>query len=211
MMLPSILSMPIDPPGGLSRRRFLIGTTAFAGVVLAGCATPPPPEPAIPEIRFLSKPPFRLKAAVVDIVDEVPPAAPGPEWGNVFPTLPRTAMGNWARDRLVADPLAANMARFRITESAIQHTLGEKVKGVFKPDRREKFLIRVAADLEIRQPDGLVLRSVTGKSWGEESILVDEDPTARKKAIDGLVRRVMTEFDREMEAAIRANMADLLI
>ncbi len=125
------------------------------------------------------------------------------------PTVLRTAMRNWGQDRLVADPLAVNIARYRITEAAIEHSLGEKVKGVFKPDRREKFLIRVAADLEIHQGDDTLIRSVSAKSWGEESILVDEKPHARRLAIDSLVRRVMAGFDREKETAIRANMADL--
>ncbi len=197
-------------PSSLQRRRVLFA--ALAAAVLAavgGCATDAQTPPPIPEIRFLSEPPIRLKASAIDIVDDTLSATSALEWGNIFRTLPRAAMRNWARDRLVADPLATETALFRITEAAIEYSAGDKVKGVFKPDRREKFLIRVAANLDIRRADGSLAKTISGKAWGAESILVDEEPAARKLAIDGLVRRVMADFDREMTASIRANMADL--
>lgn len=206
MTLRSTISMQTN----MRRRRVLAGGMGLAAAaVLASCTSGPPPAPAIPEIRFLDKPPFRLKASAVEIVDEAPAAPSSPEWENIFPTLPRNAMRNWGQDRLVSEPSAVNIARYRISEASIEYSPGEKAKGLFAPDRWEKFLIRVAADLEIRLADGNPIRSVSGKSWGEESILADADPFDRKLAIDGLVRRVMADFDREMEAAIRANMADL--
>lgn len=202
----SMISMRND----LRRRQVLAGGLGLAAAaVLAGCAIEAPPAAEIPEIRFLDKAPFRLKASTVEIVDEAPLAAGSPEWDNIFPTLPHKAMRNWGQDRLVAEPSAVNIARYRISEASIEYSPGEKVKGVFVPDRREKFLVRVAADLEVRLADGNLMRAVSGKSWGEESILADANPADRKLAVDGLVRRVMADFDREMETAIRANMADL--
>ena len=203
---PSTLNRMSNP----SRRLVLAGGLGLAATIaLASCANEQPAALNLPEIRFQDKAPFRLKASAVKIVDDAAVAAGSPEWANIFPTLPRKAMRNWGQDRLVADPAAANIARYRISEASIEHSLGEKAKGMFKAARQEKFMIRVAGDLEIRQPDGILIRAVSGKSWGEQSVPVDAKPADRKLAIDSLVRRVMAGFDREMETAIRANMADL--
>lgn len=194
----------------LKRRRLLAAGLAVGSLaLLAGCAGEPSSRPEIPEIRFLSTPPISLRVPQIAIVDEAPPDPPGPAWANVFPTMPRAAMRNWASDRLAADPSATGSAAFRITEASVEYKAGEPVKGLFAPERRESFLIRVAADLEVRRADGSLEKTAVGKAWGQESFPVDQEPYARRLALDALVRRVMADFDREMEQAIRANMADL--
>jgi hypothetical protein len=198
-------------PNNWSRRQVLAGAAAFAGLAaVSGCASPPPPAPAIPEIRFNDAPPIRLDVAAIDITDEAPSAPASPDWGNVFPTLPRTAMRNWGEDRLAAEPSATGLARFRIVEALVSHRMGEPVKGVFKAPRRETFTVRVAGVLDVPREAGKPAGTASANAWGEESLEVDTEPYARKQALDGLVRRVMADFDREMERAIRANMADLL-
>ena len=194
----------------ISRRRF-IATGLAAGSVLAigACASPPPPNPPITEIRFQAKAPIELPAASISIRDDTAPPPPSPDWSNVFPTLPKTAMHTWGEDRLAAGRTTDGSAVYRITEAAIEHDPGKPVKGVLDPKRRETFIVRVAAVLEIRRADDTVAGTSTGQAWGQDSIQVDEEPYARRKAIDDLVRRVMAEFDREMERVIRANMAKL--
>ena len=198
-------------PNSWSRRQVLAGVAAFGGLaIVSGCASPPPARPAIPAIRFNDAPPIRLNVAIIDIADEAPPAAATPDWGNVFATLPRTAMRNWGEDRLAAEPAATGEARFRIVEALVSHRMGEPVKGVFKAPRRETFMVRVAGKLDVPPEEGKPAGTASANAWGEESLEVDTEPYVRTQALDGLVRRVMAEFDREMEQAIRANMAELL-
>ena len=202
-------------PARLTRRQAVLGGAAFAGLAAASaCSTPPPSEPAIPAIRFDAAPPIRLNVGAIGISDETPAPPASPDWGKVFATLPRDAMRNWGEDRLAPAPVpaggAAGTARFRIAEALVQHQPGEAVKGVFKAPRRETFTVRVAGVLEVPPQDGRAGGTASANAWGQESLEADTAPYARKLALDGLVRRVMAEFDREMERAVRANMAELL-
>jgi hypothetical protein len=195
----------------ISRRRFLgVAGAGVAATAMASCASPEP-DTKVAEIRFQDRPPLRLKASVVDVVNEAPPAPTEMNWANVFPTMPSVAMRNWGEDRLVAAGTPPGIARYCVTSALITHTIGEQASGLFAEGRRETFRIDVAAVLDVRRDAGGASRSVSATAWGEESIPVDEDPWQRRFFINGLVKRVMADFDRQMEGAIRANMADLLI
>ena len=114
---------------------------------------------------------------------------------------------------MVATKSSTDVARFRIAESQLTRTVEDKPSGLgnlFDSAPRETFTVRVAAHLEVRRSDGSLVQAVTGKAWGEESFATDLELPARRIGVNELVKRVMGEFDHELAAAIRANMANLV-
>ena len=200
-----------------SRRSVLIGGLSLAsvglgGVGLVGCASNTPIQ-QVPEIRFQDEEPLRIAVDVVDIMDETAPEASSPEARGAFPTPPHKAMRNWGEDRLEAEPLGSGVARYRITQASVARELGDRPSGtdrLFGAEQRQTFTVRVAAELEVRRNDGGLVNAVSANSWGQESFAADADRFDLQRATDAFMRRVMADFDREMEAAIRANIANLL-
>jgi len=122
-------------------------------------------------------------------------------------------MRNWGEDRLEAEPLGSGVARYRITQASVARELGDKPSGtdrLFGAEQRQTFTVRVAAELEVRRNDAGLVNAVSANSWGQESFAADADRFDLQRATDAFMRRVMADFDREMEAAIRANIANLL-
>jgi hypothetical protein len=197
-------------PINRSRRVFVAGALSIPLVtLLAQCA--PKPVMHIDEIRFTGMPKLPIAVDVIDIVDETPSASPGSDYSGVMATPPRTALRNWAQDRLQATKTREGVGRFRIAEALVQHSTEANksgVSGLFSKTPQETFTIRVAAHFEIRRNDGSLVKVVTAKAWGEESFPTDLELPDRRRAVNDLVVRIMKDFDREMESSIRANMPD---
>jgi hypothetical protein len=194
------------------RRFVLLSGALLAGGLLANCTTRPVPA-TIPEIRFQGTPPLRLRVAAIDVLDETPAANAGPDFSGVLTTSPEQAMRNWAEDRLAATKTASEIARYRIVQSDVMRKVEDKLSGIknlFKGAPLETFTIGVAAHLDVLNANGGLIKTVSGKAWGEQSFPLDLELPERKKGVNALVLRVMTDFDREMDAAIRANMVDFL-
>ena len=178
----------------------------------AGCA--PHREPTrLPQIAFASDQPLVLNVASVDVVSAFQESDQPPRVERRFPTPPETALRRWPADRLRAGGRTGS-ARFTITDAAVSRTELQTtpgLRGVFTREQAERYDAAAAATLEILDDYGNRLAMVETRA--ERTRTVSE--SARRDEIDRIrftmIDTLMTEFDREMEKAVRQHLIGWLL
>ncbi len=193
-------------PGKLHRH-----VIVAALLILTGCAAEVPVQ-SFPQITFRHLQPLDLR--VVDIkVDQVPPAPAPNDVTAGLPASPALALTQWARDRLRLAGSTRATARFTILAARVlQKDL--KVDGgltaVFKKQVDQRFEGLVEAEVEIRDERGI--RRAMARAKAERVITVREDDTIadRHRKLFEMTEKMMADFDKEMEKAIRRHFAECL-
>ena len=183
-------------------------------LILTGCAAEVPVQ-SFPQITFRHLQPLDLR--VVDIrVDEALPAPAADAADNVtagLPASPGRALSQWARDRLRVAGSTRATARFTILAARVLRK-DLKVEGglaaVFRKQVDRRFDGLVEAEIEIIDERGV--RRATARAKAERVITVREDDTIadRRQKLFEMTEKMMADFDREMEKAIRRHFAEWL-
>ncbi len=180
-------------------------------LILTGCAAEVPVQ-SFPQITFRHLQPLDLR--VVDIrVDEDLPAPTANDVTAGLPASPGRALSQWARDRLRLAGSTRATARFTILAARVLRT-DLKVEGglaaVFKKQVDQRFDGLVEAEIEILDERGI--RRATAQAKAERVITVREDDTIanRRQKLFEMTEKMMADFDREMEKAIRRHFAEWL-
>ncbi len=183
-------------------------------LILTGCAAEVPVQ-SFPQITFRHLQPLDLR--VVDIrVDEDLPAPAANAADNVtagLPASPGRALSQWARDRLRVAGSTRATARFTILAARVLRKDLEVEGGlaaVFKKQVDQRFDGLVEAEIEILDERGI--RRATAQAKAERVITVREDDTIadRRQKLFEMTEKMMADFDREMEKAIRRHFAEWL-
>lgn len=185
--------------------RLLIVAIACLGF-LAGCETPPPP-PTFAEIRFTGLPPLALDVATIEIRSEFQPQFRPPYVEHVFPVSPQRAVETWARDRLRSVGRQGT-ARFTLLDASVVETELPRtggIKGEFTTQVAERYDASLAARLEILDAHGFPVRTANVKVVRSQSVLEGLTPNQRDQSWYDMTRALMTDFNQQMEAEIRAN------
>jgi hypothetical protein len=183
-------------------------------MVLAGCQSSPPPVPQFDDIRFLNKTPIRIEAAAIDLRDEYKPSFQPPQVEHIFPVTPARAMGNWARDRLLAtDPSSPRRVRVTILEAGVKETHLKKTEGLqasFTTQQSERYDATASMRVDLVDARGFAERTVTGRAERTRSVPEDITPNDRDKMFYELTKQVMEDLDAELDRQIRANFVPYL-
>ena len=194
------------------RRTLLGGGLALAA--LAGCRDAPP-SMHFAELTYAHRPPFRVDAARLEIVDEfVAPLAP-PHVEHLAPAQPAIVLRRWATDRVVPAGSPERIARFvirdaRITETALPRPGG--LRGQVTTNPSERYECSLAAALEMRSQRGN-FREGFAEARATRARTVTDDITLaeRDRALYELVEQTMIDFDAEIERQIRSAMPLFLL
>lgn len=187
---------------------------AAALLILTGCAAEVPVQ-SFPQITFRHLQPLDLR--VVDIrVDEALPAPAADAANDVtagLPASPARALSQWARDRLRLAGSTRATARFTILAARVLRKDLEVEGGlaaVFKKQVDRRFDGLVEAEIEILDERGI--RRATARAKAERVITVREDDTIadRRQKLFEMTEKMMADFDREMEKAIRRHLVEWL-
>ncbi len=189
-------------------RRALIAVLATVPLLIAGCATPPPERPRL-DLRFTQAPPMVLSVDGVRVESAyVPPMAP-PNVDHEFPVPPLKAVETWTEDRLRGVGGVVGAVMVVEDASAWRESLptDRGFTGLFKQEQSDRWHVRIAARLEIRDARGRVLaqtHAVVGRSVStpENITLNDRDLVWYRLTSDA-----MGDFDDLMDRDIRRHMA----
>ena len=180
-------------------------------LILNGCAAEVPVQ-SFPQITFRHLQPLDLR--VVDIrVDEDLPAPAADNVTAGLPASPGRALSQWARDRLRVAGSTRATARFTVLAARVLRKDLEVEGGlaaVFRKQVDRRFDGLVEAEIEIIDERGV--RRATARAKAERVITVREDDTIadRRQKLFEMTERMMADFDREMEKAIRRHFVEWL-
>ena len=141
---------------------------------------------------------------------------PAPAANNItasLPASPALALSQWAQDRLRLAGSTRATARFTILAAQVLRK-NLKVEGgltaVFKKQVDQQFDGLVEAKLEILDERGI--RRAMARAKTERVITVREDDTIadRRQMLFEMTEKMMADFDKEMEKAVRRHFMEWL-
>ncbi len=181
------------------------------GLAVAGCANHPagPRAPVAGE----AKPPLVFRLGGVEIVDETGGGAPAANLDDALSVPPQQALRNWAATRLHGQGGRPGILRFHMTAAEAVRTplVGTPgIKGWFTRDQAERVGITFAGRLEARRNDDSLIASATARAGAHRTFAEKTGPAERRAGLEALQATALAEFDREMEARIREDMAGVL-
>ncbi|MCW8086014.1 hypothetical protein [Sabulicella glaciei] len=183
------------------RRRVLL-----LALPAAACASPPPPRVEGPPIGYGHLTQLRLDVSSVEIDGRDPLPGPG-DLGRELSPSAVDAVRIMGRDRLSAFG-TENRAVFSVPRAQITRDR-QGGGGVFSGGPTERLEARLAARLEIQDPNGRRL----GFAEAETSRVrtgVDSNPAARRAAAESLLRQAMFDLNTEFEFQIRRTLRPYL-
>lgn len=187
----------------------MLGIFVFA---TAGCAPGREPAP-LPQIAFASDRPLVLNVAQVEVVSAFQASDQPPRVEQRFPTPPETALKRWPADRLRAGGRTGT-ARFTITDAAVSRTELQTTPGLrgrFTREQDERYDAAAAATLEILDDYGNRLAFVQARAERARSVSESARRDERDRIRFTMIDTLMTEFDREMEKAVRQHLIGWLL
>lgn len=206
----------------ISRRRWLgraglggaAAIAAFAGLGLAGCATPPAGN-RFPQLTYAHFGQFRLAVARIDVVSNYKSPFKPPNIEQDMPVVPEQAMRRWAADRLVATGARGQYAQFIIEDASVVDVKLPKtpgLRGVFTTDQSDRYDASFAAKLIIAPEPGYY-RHGEASGWAKRSRTIAEDITLndRDQVRFELVEATMNDLNGQLDRQIRANLQQFLV
>lgn len=196
----------------IGQRFTLAFTLAFAvtvAVVLAGCATPPPPRQVLPEITFVHEPVLTFQAQTVDVVQEYKPTFAAPQIEHLIAQPPARVAERLVRDRFRLDTAAPNSLRVIVREASVTEqdlTKTPGLRGSFTTDQVARFEVAVAVAVELRDQRGFRVGEASASAKRSNTLSEKATLNDRDRLIHDLVRETMTDLDRELERNLRAYM-----
>jgi hypothetical protein len=192
-------------------KRFALGFSLIGLLVLAGCASPPPP-PAYPPLQFTdTQNNLAFNVARIEVVDDYVPPMSAPHVETQAPLAPATAVRQWASERLVAagqsGVLRVHILDASIIEIPLQTSSGVEGMVTNEADRRYQGTLRVRLEY---QP-GYGTNSFAEAS-STRSIAVSKRSSVndRNQQLYDLSAGLMGDVDRALQQFVRNSMTNAL-
>lgn len=138
------------------------------------------------------------------------------EDGSIQSSLPfnlgRMVM-NWPDDRIQTagtnDMLRYSVTEASVTSNTLKTTKG--IKGVFTDDQSDKIDLKVAAKLELLDPNGMQKGEVTAMAERSRTLSESMSVAEREQAVYDATTALLMDLDREMERQINNNLGRFLL
>ncbi len=189
----------------------IIALLAALCLLIAGC-TPAPQPLNYPDINYRSAPPFRIDAAVVEVVEAYVPPLKAPHVEQNAPVAPSTLMRRWAEQRLEATGVRGRV-RATIRDARIVETLlatNQTVEDSFTNEQSARFEGRVAMTVELVDATGLPTASVEGEATRTRSLPENATLREREEVLFQMSEDLVNDLDKVLEANIRQHFAPYL-
>ncbi len=180
--------------------------TLLLPAALAACAEPPAPQPTAPPIAYEFLPRLRLDVADVQVENRAPPAGLTDLGAQLRPS-PADAVQIMGRDRLAANG-TSGVARFIVTRAAMLREAAPRQGGMFSGDSGERLTCLLACRLEVSAEDG---RQGFADAEVRRTAPSENNPAARLRTAENLLRRASFELNAEFEFRVRQSLRALLV
>ncbi len=187
---------------------------ASAGFVLGACTRSIAPPAQFPEITFTHKPPLTLLVQRIEVVETYRSPKTPPHVEHRFPTTPAQGLRRWVQDRLRAEGSGVAVARFEILDAGVTETKLARaggIPGVFKDEQSERYDAAAEAVLRINESDRGGGGEVKVRVSRARSIAESATANERDKFWFQLTEQLLAQFDQDMEAVIRAELAPFVV
>lgn len=176
-------------------------------LAVSGCASNPD-QPPSRDLRFSHLGPLTLSVAGYAVTSEYRAPLTDPNLDHEIEPTPTKVLANWAYDRLTARGHALQ-AKFIVEEGSIKRETLKTDKGVagfFKNEQAERFVLILAARLDIVDQQGK--RVGTAKATIERFHTVPEDVTLndRDQVLFDMLEAGMKDFNAEMTRQMEAHL-----
>jgi uncharacterized protein YcfL len=188
----------------LMKKNFVFIIMAVAGVLLAGCGSPPESQ-SLPDVTFTHLPMYNIDVAKIDV--QTTYAVPSGAAGHVetlLPLVPAVVLERWARDRL--RPVGGlgvlrviiEDARVTETELPMDSSLGEMLTN------QQRYRYDMNVRVRLRLMDGNGQERATTFAQANRSITMSEDVSLneRDQIWFDTVAALVRDFDQNMNASI---------
>lgn len=177
---------------------------AVAASALVGCSAPPP-HPQYPDIHFTNETPIALAVGTVVLREDYTPSSSPPHVEEQFPVTPMHALENWAHDRLQAsggpDRAIVDITDASVTEAALPQQTG--AASWFTNQQAERYDMTVQVTINIIDPTGVVVRTVTVRAARSQTVAENVSPDQREQTWYDMTQEITAAFDRQMGSEIR--------
>src|SRR5258708_6106161 len=135
------------------------------------------------------------------------PTSAAPNDERLLRTAAGAAMGNWARDRLLATG-TMRRARVRIVDASVKEIQLPRTKGLtgaFTTDQAQRYDATVEMSIDLLNNSGFPERTTSAKAARSQSDAEGTTPNQRDEAWYAMTKDLMAELDRELERQMRAH------
>lgn len=172
---------------------------------LTACETPVKSQ-KLPDLTFTHLAPIKLNVSKINVVLYYQSPLKAPNVEHLFPTLPATAIKQWARDRLRAVGDSGEVQLVIVNASAVEKQLLQKKD--FSSTFTRQQTKRYDATVEVRLRITSLLGQGTTLVHATRFATVREDATInkRERAWFDLTEALVRDFDAVMEENIRQHL-----
>jgi hypothetical protein len=172
---------------------------------LSACDTPPTREP-FPKLTYTYLRPFRLAVARVDVVDQYRPPLTPPNVEQQFPVSPAGTAEQWGRDRLQAVGGSGRAAYAVLRGDAVDVHLTDSdsggLFGQFTVPQSDRYDLTIAVKLQIVDPAGQVLASVSANATRSHTVAADATLNDRERLWFDMTEATMKDLNAQLEKSI---------
>ncbi len=188
----------------------LTGLLLAAMLVLAACDTPP--QLHYPEISFADRPPLRIAAASLEIVDAYSPPLAPPHVEHLAPAVPSIVFRRWAERRLIPAGGGAHL-RVTIEDARIVETplpVNETLMDNLTVEQAARLDGYGAVSVALIGTAGDELARVRGEAMRSRSIPEDATINERRELMYQITESLARALDGVLEEHILRHFADWL-
>lgn len=175
---------------------------------LAACATPPAAK--FPDITFSHLPKISVDVARIEVVDATTPSTAANRVEGRMPAQPKSALRNWARDRL--QPVgAAGVAKFIIEDASVTETdlaVNKDFKATFTKEQAERYVGNVQVTLKLEGVPYLTTADATASANRVQTVREDATINQRETIQFEMIEALMREFDHAMAESMRRHLGN---
>lgn len=172
---------------------------------LSACDTPPTREP-FPKLTYSYLRPFRLAVTRVDVVDQYRPPLTPPNVEQQFPVSPAGTAEQWGRDRLQAVGGSGRAVYTVLRGDAIDVHLTDSdsggLFGQFTVPQSDRYDLMIAVKLQIVDPSGQVLASVSANATRSHTVAADATLNDRERLWFDMTDATMKDLNAQLEKSI---------
>lgn len=186
-------------------------STLLGILLISGCALFQKEEGVrnYQEPRFTDDAPLELSVSKIEVISEFTPTFKRPNVEHLFPVSIEKTAKLWGKDRLEAVDYSSSKEAFVIIKDAsVTEEVVKSEKFLQKDSLKYKASLHVV--VKVRDSKSFSSAETEIQAWRELVIPYDTDVAEKEKYWNGMVEKLFTDFNNQMENNIRQYLGTYL-